>query len=101
MNLLSLFLSMHSQTHFNHMQLLASVIVAEAHLGCMCIYDVGVQVLGHVPVVALCSNSAESSFRNYEECMANPCLMGVHDSPSFKRLEINLSSTLTFYTVLT
>lgn len=34
---LSLFLSMHSQTHFNHMPLLALVAVAEAPLGCVCV----------------------------------------------------------------
>lgn len=107
MNLLtlSLFLSMHSQTHFNHMPLLALVVVAEARLGCVCVWDIGVQVLGsasyHVAVVTFCSNSAKSSCRRDKECMSNSCLMGVHDSPSFQRPEINLSRTLTFYAVLT
>lgn len=52
-----------------------------------------------VAVVTLCSNSVESSCRKIEECMANSCLMGLHESSSFQ--EIKLLSTLTFYAVLT
>lgn len=55
----------------------------------------------HVAVVTLYCNSVESSCEKPEECMANSCLMGVHNSPSSQRLEINLLSTLTFYAVLT
>lgn len=53
-----------------------------------------------VAVITLCSNSVESSCKKDKECMANSCLMGVHDSP-FQRLEINLLRILTFYAVLT
>lgn len=52
----SVFIPVHAFSHFNHMPLLALVVVAEAPLGCMCIQDVGVQVLGQCFIPCCCDN---------------------------------------------